>query len=287
MIKKWRKKILVTGLILLVMVVAVGYYATQIEPYRLVVHEETLQLPHWNKELNGFKIVAVSDIHGDGGVTNEARLHQIVEVINSQNPDIIVLLGDYVSEVGEAHSQNLRMPIETVAENLKGLKARFGIYAAIGNHDWWYDEKKVRGAFENVGFKVLDNELASFQVRDKTVWIVGIEDFWKRRRVRIDDLLALKIDKPENILAITHNPDSFEFTSDKISLVMAGHTHGGQVRFPIIGPPLAVAKRKYTLGHVEENGRNLFVTTGVGVMGLSIRFGVPPEIVVLTVNGKD
>ncbi len=267
---------------MLIICIALGFYAVAIEPNRLIINEQTITVKHWDKELNGFKIVAISDIHGGSNFIDEAKLQEIVKTVNAQNPDIIVLLGDYVSQSEGKKSKALKMSVETMTENLRGFKANFGVYGIIGNHDWWYDEAKVRTEFEKIGVKILENTSSDIEVKGKTVRIIGIEDFWKKRVINQDSVNSLIGDK-QNVIGITHNPDAFEFTSDKISLLLAGHTHGGQVWLPIIQAPLPVAKRKYTVGHIFEDGRHLFVTKGIGTSGPPIRFCATPEIAVLNI----
>jgi predicted MPP superfamily phosphohydrolase len=261
-------------------------YTYLIEPARLVTKEVALAVPHWSRELNGFRIVAVSDLHGGSHTVTEERIRSLTEQINAQNPDIIVMLGDFVSQVHDdvpIKKRELKMPIETIARNLSGLKARYGVFVVIGNHDWWYDEGHCRQAFEEVGFTVLENQTKSIEINKQTVTILGIEDFWKREKVEVDNVLAA-VSSPENIIGITHNPDSFDQTPESLSILLAGHTHGGQVRFPLFGAPIVPANKDYTAGHVVKDGRHLFVTTGIGTSGLPFRFRVPPEIVVLTLN---
>jgi predicted MPP superfamily phosphohydrolase len=286
MFKKYFKKLLYLGIFCLILLVVLGFYATAIEPNRLVIVEQNLNLPHWDKELNGFKVAAISDIHGGSDFIDEAKLQKVVEMTNAQNPDIIVLLGDYVSQAEGRKSKALKMPMETIAENLRGLKAKYGVYVVIGNHDWWFDEAKVRTEFEKVGFKVLDYTSADIDVNGKNVRIIGIEDFWKQKLVNPDLVNAVVNDK-QNVIGLTHNPDTFEWTTDKISLMIAGHTHGGQVWLPIIGAPLHVAKKKYTYGHIVEDGRHLFVTKGIGTSGPPVRFCATPEIAILNLYAED
>jgi len=286
MLKKWWKKVVWGGLLIGAILFV---YAGWIEPNRLVVNPANIRLKKWDKSLNGFKVVAISDIHGGSDFIDESKLTMIVEIVNQQNPDIIVLLGDFVSQVHDdkpIKARDLKMPMETIAQSLKGFQAKFGVFAVIGNHDWWYDEKDCRTQLENVGFTVLENESKSIEVKGKMVTILGIEDFWKRRKVKIDEVLA-RHSNQENIIGITHNPDSFDQTSDALAILIAGHTHGGQVRFPILGAPIVPAKKEYTAGYFANDGKNMFVTTGIGTSGLGIRFRVPPEIAVLTIYGQE
>jgi uncharacterized protein len=288
-IEHWWNWIFRSGIVLSAICLVLIIYAGWIEPDRLVIHKETISVRHWDTSLDGFKIVAISDIHGGSDFINTEKIKEIVELANAQNPDLIVLLGDFVSQVHDGSKsikeRDLKMSIEDITENLQDFKARYGTFAVIGNHDWWYDEKRCRTALEKAGFTVLENEAKSFEVNQITVNIVGIEDFWKRRTVNINEVLA-KLPSPENTIGITHNPDSFAQTPDSLAILFAGHTHGGQVNFPLIGAPIVPAKKKYTAGHVVENDKNLFVTTGIGTSGLGIRFRVPPEIAVITLKSQ-
>ncbi len=286
--KKLLKYVGILLAVLAVTFVLLLIYAYFIEPRITLVNRYTLKVPHWSKELSGFKVVAISDIHGGSNTMTEEKLRYLAELANGQQPDVIVLLGDYVSQ-SEKHSagrdQELRMPVNVVIDNLKGLKAKYGVFAVIGNHDWWFDEKQVRGELERAGIRVLENETASFEVNGKKVWLLGIEDFWKHYRVDIHTILA-GIEPKENIIAITHNPDSFDQTPDTLSILLAGHTHGGQVYLPFYGPPIPVAKKEYTFGYIVSGGRQMFVTKGVGTSGPGVRFCAVPEIVVLTLEAE-
>ena len=277
--KKVLKRILLALAIIIVIVAALFGYAYFIEPRRLVIHEETLKIPRWSTNLNGFKVVAISDIHGGSNHVPEEKLRKLVEETNAQNPDIIVLLGDYVSQT-EGKRSALKMPIETIAENLKGFQAKYGVFAVIGNHDWWYDDKKVQTEFERIGIKVLENETAAIRVGNETISIWGIEDLWRNRKV--PTAAFEKIADKKNILAITHNPDSLLLTPNSISLMIAGHSHGGQVNYPFYGPKAYVNDPRFMAGSTVVDGKHIFITTGIGTSVVPLRFRVPPEIAVLT-----
>jgi uncharacterized protein len=281
--KHFRKILCAFALLAFLAFICLGY-AYFVEPRLLIIHKEVLKIPNWSPKLNGFKVVALSDIHGGSSYINEEKLRRIVEQTNAQKPDIILLLGDYISEQRGQHSQ-LRMPVETISENLKGFQANYGVYAVIGNHDWWYDDKKIQAEFERVGIRILENETHSIQVNDETVWIWGIEDLWRNGNVPTDALG--KIAEKKNIIAITHNPDSLLKAPNGFSIMFAGHTHGGQVWFPFYGGYPFVNDRRFMAGEAVVDGKHIFVTTGIGCTGPQIRFRVPPEIAVLTLESTE
>jgi predicted MPP superfamily phosphohydrolase len=178
------------------------------------------------------------------------------------------------------------MEPETIAGELKALHARYGVYAVLGNHDWWYDGERVRRALQAAGIHVLENEVARVQKDGHTFWLAGLADFWTRTQ-RIEGTLR-QIPDAGPVIAVTHNPDIFPNIPARVSLTIAGHTHGGQVNLPLIGRPKvpSLFGQRYAAGHVEENGRHLFVTTGIGTSMIPVRLGVPPEIVVLTLKSE-
>jgi uncharacterized protein len=277
----WRARLnLVFALLLLAALLCV-IWGTLIEPNRLVVNQQAIQIDTWPKELGGLRIALIGDLHTGSPFIDDQKLERIVELTNQQNPDLIVLLGDYVNrETWHAH---LVEP-EVTAAHMKGLHAPLGVYAILGNHDWWYNGEKVQKAFEQAGIRVLENDVTEIKWREKSFWIVGFADYWSLR-FRINETLS-KVPPGAAMIAISHNPDIFARVPATVQLLLAAHTHGGQVNFPLIGTPIVPSRygSRYTAGHIFENGHHLFVTTGIGTSILPVRFRVTPEIVILTIN---
>lgn len=270
----------VIGLILL-LIVACGVWGFFIEPNRLIVRQESIQIDNWPKELDGLRIALIGDLHTGGPFIDDRKVRQIVELTNQQNPDLVVLLGDYMSP-NSWHSH--RVEPEVTAAVLKDLRAPLGVYAILGNHDWWYNGQKVRRAFEQNGIIVLDDEVMEIKWRDKSFWLAGLADLWTRPQ-HIGETIA-KAPPGSTIIALTHNPDIFPSLPRSVPLLLAAHTHGGQVNLPLIGTPIVPSRfgPQYTAGHVFENDHHMFVTTGIGTSILPVRFRVPPEIVILTIS---
>jgi predicted MPP superfamily phosphohydrolase len=276
----WKKRLRLAAAVVLLLLFGLAFWAFLIEPNRLIVHPQTIQIDNWPKELSGLRIAVISDIHTGGPFIDDRKLQQIVAATNALNPDLIVLLGDYMSP-NSWHSH--RVEPEVTAAALKSLKAPLGVYSILGNHDWWYNGEKVRRAFEQNGIPILDDEVAEVNWHDKSFWLVGLPDLWTRPQ-HISPTIA-KVPPGSTIIALTHNPDIFPRLPQSVPLLIAGHTHGGQVNFPLIGTPIIpTAFPQYTSGHVFENGHHLFVTTGIGTSILPVRFRVTPEIVILTIT---
>lgn len=280
---RWQRRIRLSLTVILLLTCGVVGWAFFIEPNRLVVRQETLELQRWPDQLGGLKIAVLSDIHAGSAYIDERKLRLIVERTNQLQPDLIVILGDYIAGNGRGSH---RMEPEVFAPILKDLHAPLGVYSVLGNHDWWYNGRKVRRVLEADGIRVLENEVVRIDVRGNALWLVGLSDLWTQPQ-QIDATLA-QVPEGETILALTHNPDIFPELSARVNLLLAGHTHGGQVRFPLLGSVVESSRygERYARGHVVENGHDLFVTTGIGTSIVPVRFGVPPEIVLLVVKSR-
>jgi len=279
--QSWRKLIRAALASFLLFILACLGWGFFIEPNRLVVQQATIQIDNWPKELSGLRIAMIGDIHTGGPFIDDNKLRKIVELTNQQHPDLIVLLGDYMSP-NSWHSH--RVEPEVTAAAMKNLRAPLGVYTVLGNHDWWYNGGKVRRAFEDNGIPVLDDEVAEIKWRDKSFWLAGLADLWTRPQ-HISETVA-KVPPGATVIALTHNPDIFPNLPRSVPLLLAAHTHGGQVNLPLIGTPIVPSRfgPKYTRGHVFENDHHMYVTSGIGTSIMPIRFRVTPEIVILTIN---
>jgi hypothetical protein len=282
--RRWRKIFRLVLIVVLLLAVGALIWGFFIEPDRLVLHQETIEIDNWPAELSGLRIALIADLHTDNRFINEKKLQKIVELTNAQNPDLIVLLGDYIQ--GGRRASAYRVEPEVTAAQMKNLRAPLGVYGVLGNHDWWYNGEKVRHAFDNEGIPILEDEVKELSWHGKSFWLAGLADLWTRPQ-HVAPTLA-KAPAGSTIIALTHNPDIFPTLPQSVPLLLAAHTHGGQVNLPLIGTPVVGSRygSKYTAGHIFENGHHMFVTTGIGTSILRVRFRVPPEIVILTVNSK-
>lgn len=291
-----RKKVFSFSILAVILALFCLAYSYYVEPFRLVINKTDLKIKNWNPEFDGLKIVLISDIHGGSRGVNEEKIRQVVGAANRQNADLIMLLGDYVSE--PLNGDALKMPLSTIGENLKGLKAKYGVYAVLGNHDGRYGNEEVAGELKRIGYNVLQNEVAVIEKNNQKIRILGYADHLTLKSWQdVSEKSQIALKSTENvgdIIALEHSPDILpaitgaQSISPDLKLVLAGHTHGGQVWLPIIGTPIVPSSygQKYSYGHIKENDVDMFVTTGIGTSILPFRFLVPPEIAVLTIKGE-
>jgi uncharacterized protein len=270
--------------VLLATALALGLWAVWLEPDSLTVNPVTVRLAAWPAALENFKIVAASDLHVGSPHIDLDKLRRVVRTINEQQPDIVVLLGDYV--IQDVAGGTFIAP-EDFAPVLGELKAKQGVFAVLGNHDWWLDGPRVKRAFEQAGLRVLSNEAVRIERGGAGFWLAGIDDFWTRHHDIAGTLSRVTNDEP--VIALNHSPDIFPELPPRVALTLAGHTHGGQVNLPFFGRRIIPSRHgdSYAVGLVEEEGKQLFVTPGVGTSIIPVRFRVPPEISVLTVTARE
>ncbi len=257
-----------------------GLWGFWIEPASLRVQE--VDMPVAWPYARPLRIAVVSDLHVGSPYQSLEHLRIVVDRINSTHPDLVCLLGDFVTV--DVIGGRLVAP-EPLAGELKRLTAPGGIMAVLGNHDDSFDRHRMYRALSDSGIRVLEDTAIRLVTPSGPVWIAGVSDFWSAPH-DIPRALRPITDDETPILLLTHNPDIFPEVPRRVMLTLAGHTHGGQVRLPIIGSPIVPSRfgQRFASGHVVEGGRHLFVTTGVGTSGIPVRFGVPPTISLLTIS---
>ncbi|NRP69856.1 3',5'-cyclic adenosine monophosphate phosphodiesterase CpdA [Ensifer psoraleae] len=278
---------------------ALGSYAFAIEPLaRLNIARYRLTPPGWTPGLK-LRVVALADLHACEPWMSTKRIASICAQANDLGGDVTVLLGDYASGMNlvtrYVHSSEWSKALAT-------LKAPLGVHAIMGNHDWWEDRTAQKNgggetfghrALANVGIAVHSNGAIRLEKDGFGFWLAGLEDQlallpgkkWGRRSMTgLDDLdgTLAQVSDTAPVILLAHEPDIFPEVPARVSLTLSGHTHGGQVRFAGLAP--AVPSRfgdRYAYGHIVEGDRNLIVSGGLGCSIAPIRFGVPPEIVVV------
>lgn len=248
-------------MLLLLCILLCGIWTTLIEPNRLIVNRQSIRIDNWPPELRGLRIALIGDIHAGSPFIDENKLRTIVARTIQENPDLIVLLGDYMSP-NSWHSH--RVEPEVTAGILKDLRAPLGVYSILGNHDWWSGGEKVRLAFEANGIHVLEEEAAEIQWRNTPFWLIGFADLWTRPQ-HIQETIR-KAPAGAATIGLSHNPDMFIHMPRTMPLMLAAHTHGGQVKLPLFGTPIVPSYfgPRYTAGHVFEQEHHMFITTGIG-----------------------
>jgi uncharacterized protein len=274
---------------------ALGTYAFAIEPgFRLNITNYKITPPRWTPGLK-LKIAILSDPHCVEPHMPLSRWKRIIAAANETQPDMHLLLGDFVA--GHFIRTGV-VKVADMAEAAKALQAPLGTFGICGNHDWWDDlttQETGQGptiaekAFEDAGIPMLENRVLRLEHNGQPFWLSGTSSMVaiKKRplrfesRAKLEETLALVTDDAP-IIHLAHEPDLFVDIPERVSLTLSGHTHGGQVRLFGYSPvtPSRYGNR-FAYGHVVELGRHLLVSGGLGCSMLPIRFGMPPEIVVL------
>lgn len=254
--------------------------------FELAVTEYAPVAPHWPAR-HRLSIALIADLHAGGPNMGLARIRDMVERTNALKPDLTVLLGDYFATHRFVTSP---VPHPLWAGELARLKAPLGVYAVLGNHDWWHDVGGARAALRGAGIPLLENQAILLGERGQRFWLAGLGDQLAYRlgpgRFRgVDDLpgtlAQARTDDP--VILVAHEPDIFVRVPARVTLTLAGHTHGGQVRIPLVWPsfvPSAYGAR-FAYGHIVENNRHMIVSGGLGTSFVPARLGVPPEIVLV------
>lgn len=260
-----------------------GVYAFLIEPRQLTMKHMTLAIP-------GLAVPVKAVLIGDPQPTKmhwpAERVRWAMDQAQAQHPDIVFLVGDYAYEptfwtrIGWSDWIMVN-PADTVAAMAR-LNAPMGVYAVLGNHDWWWNGPEMIRLFGQTQIHLLQDRAVLAQHGKKRLWVAGLEDLATPRPYDLPGTLA-QTNGEAPVVLLSHSPDVFPKVPREVALTLAGHTHGGQVYVPFMGRPVVpVQHKQYTHGLFADQGRQLFVTSGIGTSVLPVRFFTPPEIVVLT-----
>jgi len=271
---------------------SLGGYALGIEPrLRLAVTHHRLALAGWPTGAKPLRAAILTDLHACEPWMPVERIEEIVEATNRLAPDIVFLLGDYVSGVRWGSRE---LAPEVWARPFARLAAPLGAHAVLGNHDYWWEggPKPVIAALRRAGVAVRLNDAVRIDRDGHRFWVSGTEStmahhFGRGRfegRADLDRALG-HVDDDLPIVHLAHEPALITRIPRRVALTLSGHTHGGQISLPFFGAPVA---RGYDLrwvhGRYDVDGRTLVVSSGLGCTFLPIRFMVPPEIALVVVS---
>lgn len=250
-------------------------WAAGVEPRLLFVREEQIELAGWVGA--PIRVALVADLHVGSPGVDAARVADIADVVTAVAPDLVLLLGDYAVNAipGGRH-----VPPGEWAPSLGAIRAPLGVHAVLGNHDWWNDEDLIKEALQDAGIAVHDNAAVPLRSSEQTFWLVGVGDALTRHASVEVALHDVPVGAP--VLAMSHSADVATGLAGKAQLLVAGHTHGGQVNIPWV--------TEYLLGDMSWYGRKnvdglpVYVTSGIGTSVLPIRWNRPPEVVIVTIT---
>lgn len=241
------------------------------EPFMLAIERQEIFLRRLPKELDGLRLVHLSDLHY-GPLTNTEHLKRAIKAANDLRPDLIALTGDYIS-----HN---RIYAEPCAELVGKLRARYGVYAVLGNHDHWTDATLITDLFRAEGIRMLVNEGMRVDLQGASFWLAGVDD----KMVGLEDLpLALAGSGDSELkLVLAHNPIILRRAARaNVDLVLSGHTHGGQVTLRSEKSRSGRPRRRLLRGLGRRGNTQIYVSRGLGTVVLPVRYGCPPEVSLL------
>jgi uncharacterized protein len=263
--------------------VAIAGDSFLLEPNRPRVIYEEFILARWPERMNGFKIALLSDFHFDANFSIHP-LHAAIPLVNDLHPDLIVLTGDFVTLPIIGDESKAALAAEPCAQLLRQMPAPHGAWAVMGNHDYNTDQAHVTSALEAVGINVLQNQSAAIEFDGTRFWLAGVNDVLSRTADLPETLH--RVPANEAVILLAHEPDFADESSKfPIDLQLSGHSHGGQVRLPLL-PPLylpAMAK-KYVWGRYLVGPLPLYTNAGLGTVGVAARLNCPPEITLITLK---
>ena len=256
-------------------------YGREVEIHRVEVKHLTLTLPRLAPEFDGYRLVQIGDIHLDDW-TKPERLSGIVERVNAQRPDLIAIMGDFASRSAK------QLDTRRLTDALRGLRARDGVLTILGNHDYLTGVELIRRCIGEASVTELVNGVHTLRRGKAALHVAGIDDVMEGRS-RLDLVLR---DLPDSGAAIllAHEPDFADVSAatGRFDLQLSGHSHGGQVRVPLLMrlalPPFS---QRYTSGLYRVGGMLQYTNRGLGFVDMRLRLLCRPEITVLTLRSPN
>jgi hypothetical protein len=256
------------------------YYGNQIELFNFKVVEFDLTLPRLAASFEGYRIAHISDLHHDGDFMNRDHFTRAVNVLNKQNADIVLITGDFVSrEIDEDNRQSL-------IDNLRAIKSYDGVFAVMGNHDYKANIAELRDILATSGITDLSNNVYTLERDGALLNIAGVDDVTEQL-ADINAVIDRLPDATSPTILLAHEPDYADISAatGRFDLQLSGHSHGGQIRMPLLGAVyLPELGKKYPDGLYQINNMLLYTNRGLGVVHLPVRINCPPEITVLTLR---
>ncbi|MGA8215249.1 MAG: metallophosphoesterase [Candidatus Sulfotelmatobacter sp.] len=263
--------------------VAIAGDAIFLAPNHPRIVRQDFFLPRWPERLNGFTVALLSDFHYDPYFSVHP-LNAAIDMVNSLHPDLIALTGDFVSRPLVGNRRKAAFAAEPCARLLRQMTARHGLWAVMGNHDEGTDRKHVTRALQAENIQVLANQSVAIEQDGARIWLAGVNDVLGRTA---DLSKALHgVPAGEAVILLAHEPDfADEASQSPIDLQLSGHSHGGQVRIPLL-PPLYLPPmaKKYVWGTYRVGPLTLYTNAGLGTLGIPMRLNCPPEITFLTLR---
>lgn len=254
-----------------------------IEPNRPEVVRQQISLRRWPSALDGFTIALLSDFHYDRYFSIHP-LHSAIDIVNSIQPQLIALTGDFVSVPDLGDPVKGAADAEPCSQLLKKMRAPFGLWAVMGNHDSFTDPDRVTSVLRADGIRVLANQSAPIESGGARFWLGGVDDILGRTADL--DVTLHDIPAGEPTILLAHEPDYADYVARyPVDLQLSGHSHGGQVRLPVLRPLyLPELGKKYVWGRYQIGELTLYTNRGLGTVGVPVRLNCPPEITLITLR---
>lgn len=258
-----------------------GWWSSRADP---LVRRASITLDDWPAGARHLRVALLADIHLGNASTDRARLARVVALVDATAPDLVLIAGDFVA--GYAPEGALRQT-GALTDTLSRLHAPLGIVAVLGNHDNATNPAAIRRALEAAHIMVLENGA----IRRGPLLIGGSGDTVSGHARLGGTLLALRrleAARPGARIYLSHSPDIEKWLPPGPSLLLAGHTHCGQIVVPIVGAALPVSRvfgNRLRCGMVADGRKTVVVTSGIGTSYLPLRFGAPPDFWLLTLGG--